>query len=34
MIFDAPESMAPWMALRPTPPQPITSTVEPASILA
>ena len=34
MILLAPDSMAPWTAFSPTPPQPITSTVEPASILA
>ena len=34
MIWRAPDSMAPWTAFSPTPPQPITSTDEPASILA
>ena len=34
MILLAPDSMAPCTAFSPTPPQPITSTVEPASILA
>ena len=30
MIGDAPASRAPWMELRPTPPQPMTTTLEPA----
>ena len=30
MIGEAPASRAPWMELRPTPPQPMTTTLEPA----
>ena len=34
MMRSAPASRAPWMAFRPTPPQPITATVLPGSTLA
>ena len=33
-IFAAPASRAPWMTLRPTPPQPMTITVAPLSTFA
>ena len=34
MTLPAPAMAAPWMQLRPMPPQPITATVEPGSTLA
>src|SRR5581483_3859527 len=34
MICDAPDMRAPWIAASPTPPQPMTATVEPASTFA
>ena len=34
MIRSAPECLAPWITLRPTPPQPITATVSPSRMSA